>query len=37
MIMDDFRENLLPWWQKEIENFVVEGKSKPFVIYVINN
>jgi len=35
-ITDDFMEIILPWWQGEVENCVVEGKAKPFMVYLVD-
>ena len=31
-ILEDFKEVVLPWWEKEVEQYVVGGKAKPFNI-----
>jgi len=31
-----FREVILPFWEEEVENVVVEGKSKSFVLILVN-
>ena len=35
-IMDCFRDVILPWWQEEVEQFVVEGRAKPFNVYTVD-
>ena len=35
-ILEDFKEVVLPWWEKEVEQYVVGGKAKPFNIYLVN-
>ena len=35
-IMDDFSDLILPWWQADVENCVVEGKAKPFNVYLVD-
>jgi len=36
MIMDDFEEIILPWWQEDVEKFCVGGKAKPFNVYLVD-
>ena len=36
IIIEDIEEIILPWWQKEVENYVVEGKVKPFNVYLVD-
>lgn len=36
LIMDSFKDTVLPWWQGEVEKFVVDGKAKPFNVYLVN-
>ena len=36
IIIEDIEEIILPWWQKEIENCVVEGKAKLFNVYLVD-
>jgi len=35
MIMEIFNDEILPWWQKNIEKYVINGKSKPFNVYLV--
>lgn len=35
-IVDDFKKVVLPWWQEEVEKCVVEGKAKPFNVYLVD-
>lgn len=35
-ILEDFKEVVLPWWEKEVEQYVVGGKAKPFNIYLVD-
>ena len=30
-----FREDILPFWQSGVEQYVVEGKAKPFNVYLV--
>ena len=32
-IVHTFEDTVLPWWEKEVENCVVEGKAKAFNVY----
>ena len=34
-IIDDFTDIILPWWEKEVEEFCVDGKAKPFNVYLV--
>lgn len=34
-IIDGFSDHVLPWWQEEVEHFVVDGRAKPFNVYVV--
>ena len=31
-----FKENILPWWEEEVEKCVVNGKAKPFNVYLVD-
>ena len=35
-IIDDFKEIILPWWGSEVEQHVVNGKAKPFNVYLVD-
>jgi hypothetical protein len=35
-IVEDFEKIVLPWWQEEVEKYVVEGKAKPFNVYLVD-
>ncbi len=35
-IIEDFTDVVLPWWQGEVEKYVVEGKAKSFTVYLVN-
>lgn len=30
-----FKDDILPFWQSGVEQYVVEGKAKPFDVYII--
>lgn len=34
-IISDLTDFILPFWQKEVEEVVVNGQSKPFMIYLV--
>ena len=40
LIMEDFADSILPWWQGDVEssvvNCVVGGKAKPFNVYLVD-
>lgn len=31
-----FEEAVLPFWQSEVEDVIVEGKAKPFMVYLVD-
>lgn len=35
-IISDFADVILPFWQYEVEDIVVEGKAKPFMVYLVD-
>ena len=35
-IAKDFEEIILPWWSGEITQYVVDGKAKPFNVYLVD-
>jgi len=35
-IIDDFKQIILPWWENEVEQCVVEGKAKSFNVYLVD-
>jgi hypothetical protein len=36
IIINSLDNKVIPWWQSEIEQFVVEGKAKPFNVYLVD-
>ncbi len=36
IVMESFEEDILPWWQEEIKNCVVEGEPKSFNVYLVD-
>ena len=35
IIIEDIEDIILPWWEKEVEDCVVEGKAKSFNVYFV--
>jgi hypothetical protein len=35
-IISDFEDTILPFWEEEVERVVVDGKPKPFNVYLVN-
>jgi hypothetical protein len=35
-IIEDFVDVILPFWQEEVEEVVVDGKAKPFMVYLVD-
>ena len=35
-IIDDFADVILPFWQDGVEKVVVDGKSKSFIVYLVD-
>ena len=35
MIMEDFGDCILPWWQEEVKICVAGGKEKAFNVYIV--
>lgn len=36
IVMDSLKDTVLPFWQEEVERCVVEGKAKPFNVYLVD-
>jgi hypothetical protein len=36
VILGDLLDCVLPWWEKEVEHYVVEGKAKPFNLVLVD-
>ena len=36
IVIDSFKDIVLPFWQEEVEQCVVGGKSKPFNVYLVD-
>ncbi|SMC80348.1 Barstar (barnase inhibitor) [Papillibacter cinnamivorans DSM 12816] len=34
-VLHFFKDDILPFWQSDVEKYVVEGKAKPFNVYII--
>jgi len=37
VVIENFRNIILPWWETEVEKYVVEGKAKPFNVYLVDD
>lgn len=35
-IVSDFIDVIIPFWQDEVKEVVVEGKAKPFMVYLVD-
>ncbi|WP_051650608.1 barstar family protein [Lachnoclostridium phytofermentans] len=35
VIIEDFKEVILPWWESEVTNCVVGGKTKKMLVYLV--
>ncbi len=35
-IIENFEEVILPWWESEVVNYVVEGKTKKVMVYLVD-
>ena len=35
VIMDNFLDCIFPWWQTDVEKYCVDGKAKPFNVYLV--
>ncbi len=36
IVMDLFLDAILPWWERDVELYCVDGKTKPFNVYLID-
>ena len=36
LIIKIFNETVFPWWESEVEEFCVDGKAKPFNVYLVD-
>ena len=36
MILEDFKDIILPWWQNDVENHVPYMKKSPFNVYLVD-
>ena len=36
-VMNDLKNTVLPWWESEVVNCVVEGKRKSFNVYLVDD
>jgi hypothetical protein len=37
MIIDLFKNEILPWWEYEVVNHVVDGTTRKFNVYLVSN
>ncbi len=35
-VMNLFKYSVLPWWEIDVCNCVVDGKAKSFIVYIVN-
>ena len=35
IIMNMFRDTILPWWDEDVEKYVVEGRKRKFNVFII--
>lgn len=35
-VLNRFIDTILPWWQNDVELYVVDGKAKPFNVYLVD-
>ena len=36
-LMSAFRDDILPWWESEVEDYVVEGTPRHFDVYLVED
>lgn len=36
-LMSAFRDDILPWWESEVKQYVVEGTPRQFDVYLIDD
>ena len=36
-VMNNLKDTVLPWWESEVVNCVVEGKRKSFNVYLVDD
>ena len=37
LFLEILEEDVLPWWESDVENHVVGGKAKSFQVYIVEN
>ena len=37
IIIDLFKNEILPWWEYEVKNHVVDGTTRKFNVYLVSN
>ena len=35
IVMEGFKDYILPWWDEDVEKYEVEGKKKKFNVFII--
>jgi len=35
IVLETLEDTVLPWWESDVEKCVVEGKAKPFNVYLV--
>ena len=35
-VIEEFKEEILPWWEAEVVNYVVEGETRKMTIYLVD-
>ncbi len=35
-IIENFEQSILPWWEVEVCNCVIDGKTKSFLVYLLD-
>ena len=36
IVLRSLENDVLPWWESDVERYVVEGKAKPFNVYLVD-
>ena len=37
LFLEILEEDVLPWWESDVEKHVVGGKAKSFQVYIVEN
>ena len=35
IVMEGFKDSILPWWDEDVEKYVVEGRKRKFNVFII--